>query len=85
VHHYFRRPGYKRGRLPGLLGSAEFMQAYQQAFELAPQPVGAKRNRPGSVGAVVAAYLDSTLQRFVRGRPLAFFRCPVRRLPLISP
>jgi integrase len=61
VFQYFRRPGFKRVRLPGLPGSAEFMQAYQQALQLAPQPVGAKRSKPGSIAATVAAYLDSTL------------------------
>jgi hypothetical protein len=30
--HYFRRPGCKRIRLPGLPGSAEFMAAYQAAL-----------------------------------------------------
>ena len=40
---------------------AEFMEAYQQALQLAPQPPGTKRNKAGSVAAVVAAYLDSAL------------------------
>jgi hypothetical protein len=61
VFRYFRRPGFPRVRLPGLPGSAEFMEAYQQALQLAPQPLGTKRNKAGSVAAVVAAYLDSTL------------------------
>jgi integrase len=61
VFRYFRRPGFPRVRLPGLPGSAEFMQAYQQALKLAPQPVGAKRSKPGTIAATVAAYLDSTL------------------------
>jgi integrase len=61
VFQYFRRPGFPRVRLPGLPGSAEFMQAYQQALNLSPQPVGAKRSKPGSIAATVAAYLDSTL------------------------
>ena len=29
--YYFRRRGYPRVRLPGLAGSAEFMQVYQDA------------------------------------------------------
>jgi hypothetical protein len=28
THFYFRRAGYPRIRLPGLVGSAEFMAAY---------------------------------------------------------
>ena len=31
---YFRRAGYKRLRLPGLPGSAEFMRAYQAALDV---------------------------------------------------
>ena len=61
VHRYFRRPGFPRVRLPGLPGSAEFMQSYQQALHLSPQPIGTKRSKPGSIAATVAAYLDSTL------------------------
>ena len=74
VHRYFRRPGYKRVPLPGLPGSAEFMQAYQQALQLAPQPVGTKRSKPGTVGAVVAAYLDSTLHFGSRARGTQIMR-----------
>jgi integrase len=61
VHRYFRRPGYKRIPLPGLLGSADFMAAYQGALAQDAEPIGAKRSKPGTVAAVVAAYLDSTL------------------------
>jgi integrase len=61
AHHYFRRSGYQRVSLPGLPGSLEFMQAYQRALANEREPVGAKRNKPGSVSAVVAAYLDSAL------------------------
>jgi integrase len=60
-HHYFRRPGYPRVRLPGMPGSSEFMECYQQALKLAPQPIGTKRSKPGSIAAAVAAYFDSTL------------------------
>ena len=31
VFRYFRRPGFPRVRLPGLPGSAEFMEAYLRA------------------------------------------------------
>jgi integrase len=40
-------------------GSAEFMAAYQAAMADAPRAIGVKRNAPGSVAYVVAAYLDS--------------------------
>ena len=49
VFHYFRRPGYKRVRLPGLPGSREFMAAYQNALDQPQMPVGDKRTRAGTV------------------------------------
>jgi integrase len=62
AHHYFRRRGSPRVRLPGLPGSREFMDAYQRALAASPEPIGAaKRSKPGSVSAAIAAYLDSVL------------------------
>jgi integrase len=55
-HHYFRRVGFPRLRLPGLPGSPQFMEAYQRALGSAPEPVGASRSRPGSVSAAIASY-----------------------------
>jgi integrase len=60
-HHYFRRPGYPRVRLPGLPWSPAFMAAHEAAMASGLVPIGAKRNKQGSVAAIVAAYLDSTL------------------------
>jgi integrase len=59
AHHYFRRAGFARVRLPGLPGSAEFMAAYQAALESAPEPIGASRSKPGSVSAAIASYYAS--------------------------
>jgi hypothetical protein len=60
VHYYFRKPGSKRVRLPGLPGSAEFMTAYQLALDSAPRiEVGAGRTVPGSVNAAAVAYYKS--------------------------
>jgi integrase len=55
----FRRRGFPLVELPGVPGSAEFMAAYQMAMATASSAIGAKRNAPGSVAYVVAAYLDS--------------------------
>jgi integrase len=60
--YYFRRPGFKRAPLPGLPGSAEFMEADQAALagEIAPRiEIGAARSKPGSVEAAVALYFGS--------------------------
>jgi hypothetical protein len=59
VHHYFRRAGYPRTRLPGLPGSLEFMAAYQAALGGQPEPIGAGRSKPGSVAAAIASYYGS--------------------------
>ena len=60
AHHYFRRAGYPRTRLPGLPGSAEFMDAYQRALDSAMTDIGAdQRSKPGSVSAAIASYYTS--------------------------
>jgi integrase len=59
-YHYFRRRGQTRVRLPGVVGSAEFMAAYQQALAAGPVPIGAsKRSLPGSISAALAQYFSS--------------------------
>jgi integrase len=55
-HCYYRRPGYPRVPLPGLPWSPEFMLAYDDAKKAVPEPIGAKRIRPGSVAAAVAMF-----------------------------
>jgi integrase/recombinase XerD len=60
MRHYFRRPGSKAIALPGLPGSAEFMEAYQMALAGAPiHDIGASRTKAGTINAAVAAYYHS--------------------------
>src|SRR6266536_717786 len=64
ARHYFRRRGCQRVPLPGLPGSAEFMEKYraaleQHAEEQPRQEIGAARTKPGTVAAAVAGYLSS--------------------------
>jgi integrase len=59
AHHYFRRPGFPRTRLPGLPGSPEFMSAYQAALAVPTAPIGAKRTKPGSLDAALVLYYKS--------------------------
>jgi integrase len=60
VRYYLRRRGFKNVRLPGLPGSAEFMEAYSAALVSdAARLVAARRSKPGSVAAAVAGYLAS--------------------------
>src|SRR5689334_19336868 len=71
-YHYFRRRGMPRIPLPGSVGSAEFMAAYQQALGAAPLPVGAsKRSKPGSISAAIAEYYGSrAFKGFTGGTPV---------------
>ena len=67
-YHYFRRRGWPRISLPGVVGSAEFMEAYQQALAAAPDAIGAsKRSKPGSVSAAIAEYYGSQAFRSLTG------------------
>jgi integrase len=61
-YFYFRRPGHKRVPLPGIPGSAEFMEAYQAALNditAPPIEIGAGRTVPGTINAAIAAYYKS--------------------------
>ena len=64
VRHYFRRPGCKAIALPGLPGSADFMEAYQAALAGAPvatREIGVTRTKTGTVNASIVAYYDSKM------------------------
>jgi integrase len=68
-YHYFRRRGQPTISLPGVVGSAEFMEAYQQALATAaPLAIGAsKRSGPGSISAAIAEYYGSQAFRSLNG------------------
>lgn len=62
ARYYFRRPGFKQVPLPGLPGSAEFMEAYQAALgggTAPPVEIGSRRTGPGTINALVVAYYKS--------------------------
>jgi integrase len=60
VRYYFRRRGFKNVRLPGLPGSAEFMEAYAAALGRPTRiEIGVGRVRPGTVAALTTSYLNS--------------------------
>jgi integrase len=89
----FRRRGFPSIELPGMPGTAEFMAAYQAAMANAPRAIGIKRNAPGSVAYVVAAYLDSQSHfgrlapgtRAIRRNILERFREAHGELPFTMP
>jgi integrase len=64
-YYYFRKPGCARLKLPGLPGSEAFMAAYQRALETSapPSDIGASRNAPGTIAALVVAYISSDVFR----------------------
>jgi hypothetical protein len=67
-YHYFRRKGLPVIPLPGIVGSPEFMQAYQDALAAAPKPIGAeRRSKPGSISAALAEYYGSQAFRSLTG------------------
>jgi hypothetical protein len=58
--YYFRRPGSRSVKLPGLPGSIEFMDAYQAALStVAPPPPSPKHVIRGSLADVAAGYFRS--------------------------
>jgi integrase len=61
-YYYFRKPGCARIKLPGLPGSAQFMDAYQAALAASapPSDIGAKRTVPGTVTALVTLFANSS-------------------------
>jgi integrase len=61
-YYYFRKPGCARVKLPGLPGSEVFMAAYQTALAASTPPldIGARRNAPGTIAALVALYANSS-------------------------
>jgi integrase len=81
-YHYFRRRGV-RVRLPGIAGSTEFMEKYQQALALSttmPTDIGAtKRSVAGSVSAAIAEYYGSLAFRSLGGGTSAKWRANLER------
>jgi enterobacteria phage integrase len=58
--YYFRRPGSRSVKLPGLPGSMEFMDAYQAALAtVAPPLPSPKHVMRGSLAEIVAGYFRS--------------------------
>ena len=63
VDTYFRRRGQPLVRLTGLLGSPEFMTAYNEALgspvaQVSVEP-GAARTKPGTIAALITRYIAS--------------------------
>jgi integrase len=58
VRRYVRRPGSRRVALPGLPGSSEFMQAYQDA--ISGPVVRPRAPKAGTLAALAAEFFNST-------------------------
>lgn len=57
---YFRRKGFKGGPLPGPVGSADFLEAYQAYMTSKPAPLARARDSAGTFGALIASYYGWT-------------------------
>jgi hypothetical protein len=66
---YFRRSGYKRIPLSGLLGSAEFMEAYQAALAGTDVPRAEVGAIPGTVKAAIAVFY-TRCNSFLDNKPI---------------
>jgi integrase len=77
--HYYRRQGQKLVPLPGEPGSPEFNRAYEAASGQKPC-AAKKRIRPGSFGALVAAYYGSSEFRDLRPITQASYRIYIEPL-----
>jgi hypothetical protein len=66
VYFYFRRPGVRRIRLPGLPGSEAFMSAYQAALAAGEgvKGVGGSRNAHGTIAALIGLYAETADFKF---------------------
>ena len=63
-------PDVARTHLPGLFGSAEFMEAYAAAIARAPPvEIGASRTNAGTVDAAIVAYYNSVCLATPQPRP----------------
>jgi hypothetical protein len=69
LRFYFRRGGRKAVPLPGLPGSAEFMDAYSIALAGDPVRFGPAKMIPGTVLATVTAYLARRLSPSLQRKP----------------
>jgi integrase len=77
--HYYRRAGQKLVPLPSEPGSPEFNRAYEAASGQKPC-AAKKRIRPGSFGALVAAYYGSSEFRDLRPITHASYRIYIEPL-----
>jgi integrase len=79
-YFYFRRRGSARVRLPGIVGSTQFMAAYQAALASVPEPIGAvKRSQPGSVSAAIVSLYDSQSFRGLKDSTKTLWRIYLER------
>jgi enterobacteria phage integrase len=73
--YYFRRPGSRSVKLPGLPGSVEFMDAYQAALAtVAPPPASPNHIIRGSMAEIVAGYFRSAAFANLEGSSQRLYR-----------
>lgn len=84
VHHYFRRPGYARVKLPGLPGSKTFAEAYQNALDSVPGLPGASRVVKGTFADLMARYFASAEFATLQPKTQTNYRKVLGKLDFLS-
>jgi hypothetical protein len=77
---YFRRPGSKSVKLPGLPWSPQFMAAYEHALAGQPEPVGAAKVLPGTIRALTVSYYQSPAFSSLRSSTQTIYRNIIDKL-----
>ncbi len=80
AYFYFRRPGFKRVKLPGLPWSPDFMAAHEAAMAGQMLPIGANRRKAGSFAALAASYFSSTAYLTMMPSTKGVYRNAIDRL-----
>jgi hypothetical protein len=82
LRRYVRRPGARRVALPGLFGSPEFMQAYQDAMTGPVLP--RQRSRPGTLAALAAEFFGSAEFANLAASSQATYRLALALAPVLG-
>jgi integrase len=86
AYAFLRRPGFPRIRLPGVIGSAEFLAGYHAALRgEQPAPVAeVVRAGQNTIAAAIARYIDEALPKRVNGTTLGRQTATLRKFAAIE-
>jgi len=86
AYAFLRRPGHPRMRLPGIIGSAEFLAGYHAALRgEAPAPAAnTTRQSQNTIAAAIARYIEEALPKRVKGATLGRQSSTLRKFAAID-